>query len=157
MQLRATDSNSRSISGAQCVNECVQKLYLCTRPAAASAISQYQVRPPPMADAGQQQQSTEVHCTCMQSSSLARWTGDTPRVLDQLDEGDEQAPRVRPVHNQPLQQHARDLLLHNLLQSAMQAARQQACWFTRPSADLLGRRVLTNDQHRQTVPSTGLR
>lgn len=28
MQLRATDSNRRSISGAQCVNECVQKLYL---------------------------------------------------------------------------------------------------------------------------------
>lgn len=28
MQLRATDSNRRSISGAQCVKECVQKLYL---------------------------------------------------------------------------------------------------------------------------------
>ncbi len=26
------------------------------------------------------------------------------RVLDQLNEGDEQTPRVRPVHNQPLQQ-----------------------------------------------------
>lgn len=37
------------------------------------------------------------------------------RVLDQLDEGDEQAPRVRPVHYQPLQQHARYLLLYDLL------------------------------------------
>lgn len=26
------------------------------------------------------------------------------RVLDQLNEGDEQTPRVGPVHNQPLQQ-----------------------------------------------------
>lgn len=27
------------------------------------------------------------------------------RILDQLDEGDEETPRVRPVHNQPLQQN----------------------------------------------------
>lgn len=40
------------------------------------------------------------------------------RVLDELDEGDEQAPGVRPVHYQPLQQHARYLLLHNLLRSS---------------------------------------
>ena len=26
-------------------------------------------------------------------------------VLDELDEGDEQTPGVRPVHDQPLQQH----------------------------------------------------
>lgn len=27
------------------------------------------------------------------------------RILDQLDEGDEETPRVRPVHYQPLQQN----------------------------------------------------
>lgn len=27
------------------------------------------------------------------------------RILDQLNEGDEKTPRVRPVHNQPLQQN----------------------------------------------------
>lgn len=36
------------------------------------------------------------------------------RVLDQLDERDEKTPRVRAVHNQPLQKHPRDLLLHRL-------------------------------------------
>ena len=30
-------------------------------------------------------------------------------VLDELDEGDEEAPRVRPVHDQTLQEHPRDL------------------------------------------------
>ena len=35
-------------------------------------------------------------------------------VLDELDEGDEEAPRVRPVHDQPLQEDARDLLLDGL-------------------------------------------
>ena len=30
-------------------------------------------------------------------------------VLDELDEGDEEAPRVRPVHDQPLQEHPSDL------------------------------------------------
>lgn len=33
------------------------------------------------------------------------------RVLDQLDERDEKAPRMRAVHNQPLQKHPRDLFL----------------------------------------------
>jgi len=28
------------------------------------------------------------------------------RILDQLNEGDEKTPRVRPVHNQPLQQNS---------------------------------------------------
>jgi len=32
-------------------------------------------------------------------------------VLDELDEGDEQPPRVRAVHNQTLQQDTSDLLL----------------------------------------------
>ena len=32
------------------------------------------------------------------------------RVLDELDEGDQQAPRVGAVHDEALQQHARDLL-----------------------------------------------
>ena len=27
------------------------------------------------------------------------------RILDELDEGDEQAPRMRPIHDQALQQH----------------------------------------------------
>jgi len=35
-------------------------------------------------------------------------------VLDELDEGDEEAPRVRPVHYQPLQEHPSDLLLYGL-------------------------------------------
>ena len=39
------------------------------------------------------------------------------RVFDKLDEGDEQAPWMWPVDNQPLQQYPCDLLLHNLLQS----------------------------------------
>lgn len=30
------------------------------------------------------------------------------RILDQLDEGDEQTPRVRPVHYQPLQQNPKE-------------------------------------------------
>mmetsp|Transcript_25033 Transcript_25033/g.69879 ORF Transcript_25033/g.69879 Transcript_25033/m.69879 type:complete len:303 (-) Transcript_25033:2245-3153(-) len=37
------------------------------------------------------------------------------RVLDELDEGDEQPPRVRAVDDEPLEQHPRDLLLHYLL------------------------------------------
>ncbi len=36
------------------------------------------------------------------------------RVFDELNEGDEQSPWVRPVHNQPLQEHARDLFLDDL-------------------------------------------
>lgn len=35
------------------------------------------------------------------------------RILDQLDERDQQAPRMRPVDDQALQQDARDLLLPN--------------------------------------------
>ena len=35
-------------------------------------------------------------------------------VLDELDEGNEEPPRVRPVDDQPLKQHARDLLLNGL-------------------------------------------
>lgn len=38
-------------------------------------------------------------------------------VLDQLNEGDEQAPWVWPVHNQPLQQDSGDLLLYNFLKT----------------------------------------
>lgn len=38
-----------------------------------------------------------------------------PRVFDQLNKCDEKTPRVRPVHNQPLHQHARDLLLYALV------------------------------------------
>ena len=34
-------------------------------------------------------------------------------VLDELDEGDEEAPRVRPVHDQTLQEHPRDLQKEN--------------------------------------------
>lgn len=30
------------------------------------------------------------------------------RILDQLDEGDEETPRVRPVHYQPLQQNPKE-------------------------------------------------
>ena len=37
------------------------------------------------------------------------------RVLDELDEGDEQAPGVRPIHDQPLQQHSRQLLLDDVI------------------------------------------
>ena len=37
-----------------------------------------------------------------------------PWVLDELDEGDEEAPRVRAVHNESLQQDPGDGLLHNL-------------------------------------------
>lgn len=36
-------------------------------------------------------------------------------ILDQLNEGDQQAPGVWSVHNQTLQQHTGDLLLNNLL------------------------------------------
>jgi hypothetical protein len=32
-------------------------------------------------------------------------------VLDELNEGNEQAPRMRSVHNQTLEQHSSDLLL----------------------------------------------
>ena len=32
-------------------------------------------------------------------------------VLDELDEGDEETPRVRTVHDQTLQEHPRDLQL----------------------------------------------
>jgi len=35
-------------------------------------------------------------------------------ILDEFDERDEEAPRVRSVDNQPLQQHARYLLLDRL-------------------------------------------
>ena len=38
------------------------------------------------------------------------------RVLDQLYEGHQEAPGVRAVDDQPLQQDTCDLLLHNLLQ-----------------------------------------
>lgn len=33
-------------------------------------------------------------------------------ILDELNEGDEQAPRMRSVHDQPLKQHSGDLLLN---------------------------------------------
>ena len=36
-------------------------------------------------------------------------------VLDEFDEGHEQAPGVRPIDNETLQQHTGDLLLHHLL------------------------------------------
>jgi hypothetical protein len=36
------------------------------------------------------------------------------RVLDELDEGDEQAPGMRPVHNEALEEDAGDLLLNGL-------------------------------------------
>ena len=35
-------------------------------------------------------------------------------VLDELYKGDEEAPGVRPVHDQPLQEHPGDLLLDGL-------------------------------------------
>ena len=35
------------------------------------------------------------------------------RRLDELDESHEKPPRVRPVHDEPLQQHARQLLAHH--------------------------------------------
>jgi hypothetical protein len=53
------------------------------------------------------------------------------RVLDQLDEGDEQAPGVRPIDYQPLQQHARYLLLHDLLQLQPRFAGQLSCQIRR--------------------------
>lgn len=34
------------------------------------------------------------------------------RILDKLDEGNEQSPRMRAVDNQPLEKHPRDLLLN---------------------------------------------
>mmetsp|Transcript_7184 Transcript_7184/g.20927 ORF Transcript_7184/g.20927 Transcript_7184/m.20927 type:complete len:312 (+) Transcript_7184:54-989(+) len=37
-----------------------------------------------------------------------------PWVLDELDKGDQQAPRVGPVHDEPLQEDSGDLLLHDL-------------------------------------------
>ena len=36
-------------------------------------------------------------------------------VLDERDKGDEQPPRVRAVHDEALDEHARDLLLHLLI------------------------------------------
>ena len=36
-------------------------------------------------------------------------------VLDQLDEGDEQAPGVWPVHNQPLQQHPENEHIYRMI------------------------------------------
>lgn len=36
------------------------------------------------------------------------------RVFDELDEGYEEAPRVRAVHDEPLEQHSGDLLLDGL-------------------------------------------
>ena len=35
------------------------------------------------------------------------------RILDELDEGDQQTPRMRPVHDQSFEEHARDLLLND--------------------------------------------
>lgn len=49
-------------------------------------------------------------------------------VFDELNEGDEQAPRVRPVHDESLEQHPGDLLLHGLgvglREQVQQAARE---------------------------------
>jgi len=36
------------------------------------------------------------------------------RILDQLDEGDEETPRMRSVDDETLEQHPRDLLLDRL-------------------------------------------
>ena len=58
-----------------------------------------------------------------QALNLGRAVGEAQlpevvaRVLDELDEGDQQAPGMRPVHYEALQEHARDLLLNDLLQS----------------------------------------
>ena len=94
MHERATDSKSRSISGAQRVKPLDQNLYLRARP--------------------------EV--------STGRWrlvatrAAITPWVLDELNEGDQQTPRVRPVHDQALDEDAGDLLLHALARRLRAAA-----------------------------------
>ena len=43
------------------------------------------------------------------------------RVLDELDEGDEQTPRVRTMHDEPLDEHARYLLLDALVRRLREA------------------------------------
>lgn len=66
------------------------------------------------------------------------------RVLDQLDERDEKAPRVRAVHNQPLQKHPRDLLLHRLgvgLSEQVQEATAEVVRVAVRVAELVGDRV----------------
>ena len=45
-------------------------------------------------------------------------------VLDQLNESDQQAPWMRPIHNQSLQQHPCNLLLDDLLHVAGTAVTQ---------------------------------
>mmetsp|Transcript_10128 Transcript_10128/g.29888 ORF Transcript_10128/g.29888 Transcript_10128/m.29888 type:complete len:254 (-) Transcript_10128:1041-1802(-) len=48
------------------------------------------------------------------------------RVFNQLDEGDEQAPGVRPVHDEALHQHAGDLLLDLLRPGLLEEAEEHA-------------------------------
>ena len=88
MHERATDSNNRSISGAQRV----KPLDLTAR-----------------CDWGWGKEGAE----------LVRQFGFAPevvpRILDELDKGDEQTPGVRPVDDEPLDEDARDLLLYALV------------------------------------------
>lgn len=65
-------------------------------------------------------------------------------VLDQLDEGDEETPRVRAVDDQPLEQHPGDLLLHGLRISFSEQVQQAAAEVMRVAvgvAQLIGDRV----------------
>ena len=68
-------------------------------------------------------QALNLLCTVSEviSPEVVAW------VLDQLNEGNQQAPGVWPVHNQSLQQYTRDLLLDNFLQQCSCSGLVKSC------------------------------
>lgn len=66
------------------------------------------------------------------------------RILDELDERDQQAPRMRPIHDQPLEQHSGYLLLDGLGVGLGEQIEQGAAEVVRVAvgiAQLIGDRV----------------
>ena len=61
-------------------------------------------------------QALNLRCTAGEGAAPELVAG----ILDQLDEGDQQAPRMRSIDYQPLQKHSCYLLLHHLLHSPSQ-------------------------------------
>eukprot|EP00047_Mylnosiga_fluctuans_P016996 m.58000 g.58000 ORF g.58000 m.58000 type:complete len:508 (-) comp6866_c1_seq1:1785-3308(-) len=74
-------------------------------------------------------------------------------VLDELDEGDEQAPRVRAVGDQALKQHARNLLLDDLLRGLRKKAEHNAAEVVRVA---VGEAQLVRDRVEEHIAALGV-
>mmetsp|Transcript_31754 Transcript_31754/g.64550 ORF Transcript_31754/g.64550 Transcript_31754/m.64550 type:complete len:458 (-) Transcript_31754:1811-3184(-) len=74
-------------------------------------------------------------------------------ILDELDEGDEEAPRVRTVHNKPLKKHSRDVLLHKLVGRLSEKEQKHAAEVVRV---VVGVAKLVHDGVEEIVPALGI-